>query len=278
MMIENEKARESNDRDVLYALCDAEKGSFVFDESVTRIFNDMAHRSIPGYSDIQNFTAQYAMQYLDCAEKSKHTLYGVLDIGTSLGTSLERITRYADSKQLSLIHCNATACDNSTSMLAQARSNLRENEKKWHSIAYECIDIADLHTRTTLLRTYEKRDIELRVVILHFILQFTPIKLRRAILHDVWNAMPSQGVLIVGEKLLANDENSQHVWNTRYKNFKRNMGYSDREIEAKRKALLGVLHPMRENVFASLLHSLPNSTVDMFFAWAAFHAYAIHKA
>lgn len=277
-----EKYSEGDARDVLYASGAVKEGSFIFDENVARIFTDMAHRSIPGYCDIQNFTAYYAAQYVSSAcatrtQNSKQILCGVLDIGASLGTSLASITRHADFTTLSLAHCSASACDNSPHMLSRARYNLRESEKKWYSISYECTDIADAAQRTTLLRTYTKGEVALRVVILHFVLQFTPPELRSDILDDVWNAMPSRSVLIVGEKLCANDERSQRVWDVMYKNFKRSMGYSDGEIEAKRKALIGVLRPMRESTFTSLLCNLPHSTVDAFFIWSAFHAYAVHK-
>ncbi len=277
ILTEGKKAYENHARDALYAQDAVEEGSFTFNENVARVFSDMAQRSIPGYFDIQNFTAYYAAQYLRAAQADTTALCGILDIGASLGTTLMNISNYADAQNFSLKHCSAIACDNSPHMLRGAQHNLYQREKLWHSITYECVDIADATQRGALLKKYENSDVNLRVVVVHFVLQFTPPHLREQILHQVWNAMEEKSVLVIGEKLCANDEASQQVWDAMYTSFKRGMGYSEREIEGKRKALVGVLRPMPERAFTSLLEGLPHSSVDAFFAWGAFHAYAVHK-
>lgn len=266
-------------RDTLFSKgTDIAQGSFSFDESIANVFLDMAHRSIPGYADIQNFTAEYVINLI----QERNSLQGekapdvIFDIGTSLGTSLSTISTCALHRALNLQKCIAIACDSSESMLTQCENNIRIFQNQWNSIHYKHIDICNEEVRNSILQQYSQKS-KIRVVIMHFVLQFTPISMRHAILNDIWNTMDSQSVLIISEKLYANTEKMQQVWDKLYKSFKKSMGYTTAQIQGKQKALMGVLNCMKESEFMTILQSLPNALIDTFFTWGPFRSYAVYK-
>ena len=68
---------KQKDVDRLFRL-DQLPGDFVFDENVTRVFEDMINRSVPGYSTIVAMIGVLADRYLQAGSR-------VYDLGCSLG-------------------------------------------------------------------------------------------------------------------------------------------------------------------------------------------------
>jgi tRNA (cmo5U34)-methyltransferase len=68
------------------------EGPWLFNDGVTKVFDNMLERSIPGFADMRSLTTQLACKYAQ-----PDTV--VLDLGCSRGGSLEPIINVLGSKQ-----------------------------------------------------------------------------------------------------------------------------------------------------------------------------------
>jgi tRNA (cmo5U34)-methyltransferase len=93
---------------------------------------------------------------------------------------------------------------------------------------------------------------------------------------QVHNGLSGDGVFIVVEKVLGETPVSQALLVDTYHNFKRDKGYTDEQIEDKRKSLQGVLVPLRASENESMLKDAGFTDVQRFWqclnfaGWVAF--------
>lgn len=203
-------------RDKLYA-GNMMPGDFVFDENVAAVFDDMIHRSVPGYTTIIAMTATLAEKYWRPGTR-------IYDLGCSLGAaSLAIAQRVADRP------CEIIAVDSSQPMLEGLRGRL-----------------AELGGGPVQCRHEDIRDSAIEnasVVILNFTLQFIPPEDRARLLRRIHDAMTPGGILLLSEKIILSDPHLNELFINMYHRFKQDMGYSELEISRKRTALEKVLLP-----------------------------------
>lgn len=195
------------------------EGSFRFDAAVAGAFDDMAARSIPLYSELQQLCGAVAAR----VARPGGTIY---DIGCSTGASLLAMARSAPAADL-------IGLDASAEMLSICRRN---------------IDAAGLADRIELrLQAAEKLEIERPAALAtcNYLLQFLPLAAREALLSKIARSLAPGGLLIVSEKCLPDDSALDTALEELYHGFKMRNGYSPREIEAKKAALKDVLIPLR---------------------------------
>lgn len=281
--------------DTLYAKARGVKtGSFTFDQTVASMFSDMARRSIPCYEEIQRATAALVVSSLRASKnypenktekypenktenQSKQARGGwVLDIGASLGASVLEADAQATRARLSSHAFSLCAADYSEAFLPRLAANLAPLKTRWNAVRCVKCDIADAGERAALLKSLTAKA-PLRAVIANFVLQFTPREARGEILRELYDALAPGGLLIISEKLRARAKAVQQVWDARYKDFKKENGYSAREISSKKTALVGVLQSEHADTWLSMLHALPGASVDCLFSWCAFSCHAVHK-
>ncbi|NKB34620.1 MAG: carboxy-S-adenosyl-L-methionine synthase CmoA [Pseudomonadales bacterium] len=194
-------------------------GDFVFDEQVTKVFEDMINRSIPGYSTIITMIGVLAERYYQ--DNSN-----IFDLGCSLGGASYSIIEHLKGRT-----CAIHAIDNSLAMIEQLEIKKPEFGERARQIKCHCESIQD-----------SKID-DASVVILNFTLQFIPPAERKALIEKIYQGMNPGGILIVSEKIVFADEHLNELLIDSYHQFKENMGYSKLEISQKRTALENVLIP-----------------------------------
>ena len=224
-------------------------GGFRFDEKVALVFPDMIRRSVPGYGHIVGSSGLIAKRYA----KANTVIY---DLGCSLGA-----TTLAIAGEVKTPGCRIIAVDNSEAMLAQARMRLSEPLIDTLPIDWVCEDISDM--------TFEPCS----VVALNFTLQFIEKGKREKLLSDVRRALYPDGALILAEKIVQEDAESQDTLNTLHLDFKRANGYSELEIAGKRQAIENVLVPETANAHIERLTRVGFREVTEFFHCLNFKAW-----
>lgn len=108
-------------------------------------------------------------------------------------------------------------------------------------------------------------------------IQFTPIEYRQRILHDIYMSLNNHGVFIMVEKVLGGTNEINDLMVNTYYDMKRDNGYSNKQIENKRKSLEGVLVPVTNDMNIQFLKSAGFSQVDVFWRWMNFVGYIAIK-
>jgi len=186
--------------------------AFEFDEEVTRVFDDMISRSVPGYDLLVRMMALYADLFVTKGS-------AVYDLGCSTGMMSRVIAQQVISSNVK-IH----AIDNSASMIKKCRAIHSDFSVEW-----DCNDIENVEI------------INASMVVLNLTLQFIKPEHRDALLLKIYNGLNSGGVLILSEKVEYEDIKQQKMMTELYQGFKKNQGYSNLEISQKRAALENVL-------------------------------------
>jgi tRNA (cmo5U34)-methyltransferase len=223
-----------------------EKASdFRFGENVAKVFDDMVNRSVPFYGEIQRMMAEQA------ADHAREGSF-VYDLGCSTGTTMIGMDTMVnpDIKFIGL--------DDSQEMLDKCKSKLLE-------IGFS--------------RNYELRCTDLgqgvridnaSVVVLCLTLQFVRPIFREKLLSDIYVGLNPGGVLILVEKILAEESQFNRDFINYYYNYKRRNNYSELEISQKREALENVLVPYKLSENISLLRDKGFAHCEVFFKWYNF--------
>lgn len=229
------------------------ENNFSFDENVTECFSDMISRSIPGYDSMRYLVYNISKNYV------KHKT-DIVDIGCSNGESINPfIQHYGAVNTYRLI-------DNSKPMI--------EAVKKRYS---GLIDAGVVNIYHHDLTNGLPMQFCSSVIISCLTLQFVPIEYRTKILTDVYNSLIDGGCFIFVEKLLCNSSDTNNIFVNEYYNIKRQNGYTDEQIETKRKALQNVLVPLTEQMNIELLRHAGFKTIDCFWRCLNFAGYICVK-
>ena len=191
---------------------------FAFDDSVADVFPDMIRRSVPGYETVISLLGVLANQYAQ--NKSR-----VYDLGCSLGAatlSMHQQTRTLDIEYIGI--------DNSEAMAKRCGSRLQRHMPEANlQILCENIESTEIKNAS--------------VVVVNFTLQFLAPEARLSLLKKIYEGLLPNGVLVLSEKLVfENDTENQHQIDWHH-TFKRANGYSDLEISQKRAAIENVMIP-----------------------------------
>ena len=188
--------------------------AFEFDEQVTRVFDDMISRSVPGYELLVRLIALYADIFV--TENSR-----VYDLGCSTGVVSRVIAQQVCGRNSRLL-----AVDNSPSMIKSCQQTHSDQAIEWI-----CDDIQSIAVE------------QASMVVLNLTLQFINPRDRQDLLQAVYQGLQPGGVLVLTEKVEYDDRQTQHSMTELYQAFKKVQGYSDLEIAQKRTALENVLIP-----------------------------------
>lgn len=193
---------------------------FRFDARVADAFDDMAARSIPGYGA----SLQTAV-WLVTEHAAPHFADGVLyDLGASTGALEHALLSHEACTQWRFV-----AVDKSPEMAERAHARLAQ-----HSGA-ERVDWRIEDVQDTVID-------DAAVVISHYCLQFVAPEKRQEIVARIYAGLRPGGFLLLSEKT-SDDPHEAPYFRSRYEAFKRANGYSQEEIDNKKKALDGVLMP-----------------------------------
>jgi tRNA (cmo5U34)-methyltransferase len=218
---------------------------FKFGAKVASVFDDMVNRSVPYYGEIQRMTAELAADHVK-------TGTDVYDLGCSTGTTMIGMN--------SLIPENIRfiGIDDSVEMLEKCDSKLKEAGFKR---PYD-LRVADLNQGVQISNA--------SVVVLCLTLQFVRPIAREKLLRGIIDGLVPGGVLIVSEKILAEESNFNRDFIKYYYNYKRRNHYSELEISQKREALENVLIPYKLNENIIMLREAGFAHCEVFFKWYNF--------
>ena len=220
----------------------APQKQFEFDANVAEVFDDMLNRSIPHYQEVLGLSADFALEYARDGSM-------VLDLGTSTGSMLLEIAAKA---RVPLRLCGI---DSSASMLEVAR-------KKLDAYGLE----AQLICGDILQEAFPNSD----VIVANYTLQFIRPLEREKLVHKIFNALNSQGVFILSEKVICENKTLDFKMIQYYLQSKKKHGYSEFEISKKREALENVLIPYSENENKIMLKNAGFHHIQTLFCWVNF--------
>jgi tRNA (cmo5U34)-methyltransferase len=225
---------------------------FKFGGAVAEVFDDMVCRSVPFYDEIQRMIIELAA---DHAKPGTN----LVDLGCSTGTTMIGIDPLVD-KDVRFI-----GVDDSQAMLERCELKLHEVNI---TRPYE-LRRADLHEDVVIENS--------SVVILCLTLQFVRPIYREKLLKRIYEGLVKGGVLIVSEKILAEDSLFNRDFISYYYDYKRRNDYSDMEISQKREALENVLIPYKLSENIKMLNEAGFNSVETFFKWYNFSGFIAVK-
>ncbi|HEX5668775.1 MAG TPA: carboxy-S-adenosyl-L-methionine synthase CmoA [Chitinophagaceae bacterium] len=218
---------------------------FKFTSRVANVFDDMVTRSVPYYMEIQRMIGELAGDH----HQPGTVIY---DLGCSTGATMIHMDHFVPGDIV------FTGIDDSESMLNKCRSKLEE----YHIERKVNLVCADLNESINVENG--------SVVVLCLTLQFIRPINRLKLLKQIFSGMNEGGVLILVEKVLAEDSVFNRKFIKYYYDFKRRNNYSELEISQKREALENVLIPYKLSENITLLKEAGFSIVDTFFKWYNF--------
>ncbi|RPD50782.1 carboxy-S-adenosyl-L-methionine synthase CmoA [Paracnuella aquatica] len=218
---------------------------FKFGEKVARVFDDMVNRSVPFYEEIQRMVAEIA------ADHAQPDTY-VYDLGCSTGTTLINMDSTV-AEGIAFV-----GIDDSTEMLEKCRHKLADigMERPCQLVS------ADLGGPITITNA--------SVVVLCLTLQFVRPLHREKLVRTIADGLQPGGVLILVEKILAEESSFNRDFIKYYYDMKRRHNYSEMEIAQKREALENVLIPYKLSENVLMLKEAGFGHHEVFFKWYNF--------
>jgi tRNA (cmo5U34)-methyltransferase len=228
------------------------RGSWTFDESVTKVFTDMLRRSIPQYDVMRQSVFDMGCRFVQPDTT-------IADLGCSRGDALAPfVEKFGDD-------CQYLGLEVSQPMLEAARERFQK-EIDSGTVSIEQRDLRD-----------DYPDITSSVTLCVLTLQFTPSELRQRILDDIYRHTVKGGVLILVEKVLGNTDALNELMTDLYHEMKGRHGYSKEEVERKRLALEGVLVPVTSAQNKAMMRQAGFTHVDCFWRWMNFAGWIAFK-
>lgn len=218
---------------------------FKFGEKVAKVFDDMVNRSVPYYEEIQRMIAELAADHA----KENTDIY---DLGCSTGTTMINMDTTVN-KNIRFI-----GIDDSQDMLDKCKSKFVE---LGFSRNYE-LKCADIGKGVKIENA--------SVVVLCLTLQFVRPIYREQLIKNIYDGLVPGGVLILVEKILAEESDFNRDFIKYYYNYKRRNHYSEMEISQKREALENVLVPYKMGENINLLRDKGFAHCEVFFKWYNF--------
>lgn len=225
---------------------------FKFGSTVANVFDDMVSRSVPYYGEMQRMISELAADYAKPGAD-------VYDLGCATGTTLIGMNT-AVPKDIRFI-----GIDDSPEMLDKCQVKLIEAD---FSRPFE-LRVADLNSTVEITNA--------SVVVLCLTLQFVRPIYREKLLKSVFDGLESGGVLILVEKVLAEDSVFNREFIKHYYNYKRRNHYSDMEISQKREALENILIPYKLSENIAMLRDIGFDNCEVFFKWYNFSGLIARK-
>jgi tRNA (cmo5U34)-methyltransferase len=193
-------------------------GDFTFDAKVAEVFPDMIQRSVPGYSNIISAIGMLAERFA----KPNSNVY---DLGCSLGAATLSMRRHINQEG-----CKILAVDNSPAMVERCRLHIDAFRSD------TTVEVIEADIRQVTIENAS-------IVVLNFTLQFLTPEDRQTLLEKIYAGLRPGGILILSEKFIFEDADSNELLIDLHHDFKRANGYSELEISQKRSAIENVMKP-----------------------------------
>lgn len=210
-----------------------------FNDDVANVFDDMLGRSIPGYENMRETVIRMISPIVT---NGGH----ILDLGCSHGEMIAKLIKDLGSS----MYINYVGIDSSTAMVSRARTRFADDER----VTIVHGNIADA----------EMQRLRYDSILSILTMQFIPVEHRQDILKQIYNALTPNGCFILVEKVLGESSIGQDHLVSVYHQMKKDNGYSEEQVEAKRISLQNVLVPLRASENIRMLKSAGFSVVQPF--------------
>jgi len=218
---------------------------FKFSSKVAQVFDDMVNRSVPYYEEIQRMIAEIAPDHVENGTN-------VYDLGCSTGSTMILMNQTIPE------HIRFVGIDDAREMLDKCESKLQESG---FTRPYD-LQVTDLNQGVNIQNA--------SVVVLCLTLQFIRPIYREKLLRNIVEGLVPGGVLIIVEKILAEESLFNRDFIKYYYEMKRRNHYSEMEIAQKREALENVLIPYKLSENILLLKEAGFAHCEVFFKWYNF--------
>lgn len=225
-----------------------------FDDSVTQVFEDMLQRSIPAYESMRANTTK-----LSAAHVQPDTL--VLDIGCSRGTAMNLLMKALGQRATTV---NFVGAEISEPMLAAAKERFK---------GLPNVEIVPFDLRNGFPASAGTCSVILSVLTL----QFLPLGRRQRIIADAYKALVPGGAFLLVEKVQGASAEIDSVFVDIYYEHKREMGYTQEEIDRKRLSLEYVMEPAQAEWNVDMLRKAGFTQIDGYWRWMNFAAWIALK-
>ena len=212
---------------------------FKFSEEVSKVFDDMIRRSVPGYMENIFMCADIIYEI--------YTGKGILyDLGCSTGAlPLALIEKFRESP------FDYTGIDNSKAMVERAQNSVK-HQVKHHNINFTTGDIREVDFPHAA------------IFIASYTLQFVPPGEREELVKKIYEHLPSGGAFIMSEKVLEKEKQPTELFMKMHHLLKKDQGYSDIEISQKREAIEEILIPFTVENNLKMLQETGFSSASIF--------------
>lgn len=225
---------------------------WVFDETVAQVFSDMLRRSIPDYETMRQAVTGLAIRF-----RRRDT--DIVDLGASRGDGVADLVRKWGA------HNRFVLVEQAPAMVEALRERYGLLEKA---------GVVQIHEKDLRFGLPPARA---SVVLCVLTLQFLPVEHRATLLQRIYEDLLPGGALILVEKCLASTREMDSLFVDQYYQLKRDNGYRDDAIEAKRVSLENVLVPLRPAWNEDLLRSAGFREVERFWQWMNFAGWVAVK-
>lgn len=213
------------------------KGIWEFDSQVTEVFDDMLKRSIPGFDVMREITTSIAAKF------AISETY-ILDLGCSKGGAIAKLVEVLDESY------KFRGIEISEPMRLEAQKRFKDSKSR--------VEIIDMDLRINFPRDPTS------VVLSVLTLQFIPIEYRQKIVKQVYDCLIPGGAFILVEKVLGSDAVMNEILVKEYYDLKGKNGYTEEQINTKRRALEGILVPVTSKWNEEILAKSGFQSVDSF--------------
>ncbi|MFC2140324.1 carboxy-S-adenosyl-L-methionine synthase CmoA [Candidatus Auribacterota bacterium] len=227
-------------RDTIYRKKREEVTPFVFDKNIADVFDDMLSRSIPYYDEQQKMIVSFSLKMYQ--ENSF-----IYDIGCSTGNTIAQLFKQTD------VPLNIKAVDKSIEMLDQAKKKCNYDTIEWICKGVEEISFD-----------------QASVIISSYVLQFVERNKRKEVLQKMYEGLKNRGVLLLSEKVKAENKAVEETFTKLYYDFKRKQNYTNLEIEQKEMALKNILTPFLLPEYLLMLKEIGFKSVNIIFKYLNF--------
>ena len=213
------------------------KGIWKFDSQVTEVFDDMLKRSIPGFNVMREITTSIAAKF------AISETY-ILDLGCSKGGAIANLVEVLDESY------KFRGIEISEPMRLEAQERFKDSKSR--------VEIIDMDLRINFPKDPTS------VVLSVLTLQFIPIEYRQKIVKQVYDCLIPGGAFILVEKVLGSDAVINEILVKEYYDLKGKNGYTEEQINTKRRSLEGILVPVTAKWNEEILAKSGFQSVDSF--------------
>ena len=237
---------------------------FEFDDEVASIFENMAARSIPLYNEVHKTNASLFAHYYKPADSSHPVV--VLDLGCSTGMFLKEICRrFQKNPEEGVIGLRGIALDSSAAMLDSL-----EQAMPW-------VETVEMDIRE--IGCFIDKKVQADCINMSYVLQFLPEKDRQATISLAYRILKPNGLFFFSQKEESNSKQKgiNEFFTKQYRQFRKDNGYSDKEIEIKTQALKNSMWPYTNSQLSKMVRLAGFSQFDMTTKWLQFTSYCAIK-